>query len=120
MNTKFEDDIKNLKLILKYCEQVSGTIEKLEIDENKFYSSYIFKNAVAMPILQIGAFCGKLSKELLNKYPNIPWRKIIGLRNRVAHGYDGIDFEIVWLSATENVPELKKHCESVLLELIKK
>ncbi|CAN5548043.1 DUF86 domain-containing protein [soil metagenome] len=41
-------------------------------------------------------------------------RSVIGLRNRVIHGYDGIDNEIIWLTATMRVPELRVRIETVL------
>ena len=38
-------------------------------------------------------------------------------RNMVAHGYDGVDFEAVWLTITKKAPKIKKTCEKMLLEL---
>ena len=39
---------------------------------------------------------------------------MIGMRNRFAHGYDGMDEDIIWVTATEYIPELKNYCEDIL------
>ena len=40
------------------------------------------------------------------RHPAIPWARMIGMRNRVAHGYDAVDLDIVWTTAQERIPEL--------------
>jgi uncharacterized protein with HEPN domain len=57
-----------------------------------------------------------LSSELKEKYPEIRWKGIVGMRNILVHGYDGIDTETLWDVITEDVPKLKAACEKVLME----
>jgi uncharacterized protein with HEPN domain len=45
---------------------------------------------------------------------NIPWPKIISMRNRLIHGYDFVDYDIVWDAATISIPELLPELESIL------
>lgn len=40
------------------------------------------------------------------RFPEIPWREMTGLRNRLIHGYDAVDFDIVWEIVTRDLPEL--------------
>ena len=40
------------------------------------------------------------------KYPGIPWAQIVGLRNGLIHGYDNVDFDILWQIVTEDLPPL--------------
>ena len=47
-------------------------------------------------------------------YPDIPWRRIVGIRNRVAHGYLGIDDDVVWDVIQVDVPDLLPRLRTVL------
>jgi len=53
----------------------------------------------------IGEASNNLPDEIKNKYPEIPWRKMYGLRNLVSHEYLGIDYEMIWEIAKKNLPE---------------
>ena len=55
-----------------------------------------------------------LSVEFLKEYNKTPWKQIIGMRNRIVHGYDTINLEIVWNTANESIPELKSYCKEIL------
>ena len=46
----------------------------------------------------------------------IPWPKIVSMRNRLIHGYDYIDFDILWQAITRNLPQLLNQLEQVLSE----
>jgi uncharacterized protein with HEPN domain len=55
----------------------------------------------------IGEAAGKLSPETLSAIPGVPWPDIRGMRNRIVHGYFGIDMEAVWRTATNDLPQLE-------------
>jgi uncharacterized protein with HEPN domain len=48
------------------------------------------------------------------KYPGIPWVQIVGLRNRLIHGYDSVDFDILWEIVTQDLPPLIAELERIL------
>ena len=48
------------------------------------------------------------------QYPEIPWSQIIGLRNRLIHGYDAVDLVIIWNIVAADVPQLVSNLESIL------
>jgi len=110
-------DIVILNQIIKYADEISGTISRFELDYDKFNNDYIAKNAIAMCILQIGESAGKLTDELKSKYSKVPWRDIVATRNRAVHAYGSIDMEILWGIATTNIIELKIYCEDILKEM---
>ncbi len=50
------------------------------------------------------------------RYPDIPWREIIGTRNRLIHGYDAVDFNILWEIVTGDFPALACRIRAILPE----
>ena len=67
------------------------------------------QEAVALNLMVIGEVAGKLSRrhpDLMGLYDHIPWRRMQGMRNRIAHGYFDLDMNVVWETASEWVPDL--------------
>ena len=62
----------------------------------------------------IGEAAGRISKEDRDLYSNIPWPEIVGLRNRLIHGYDEVDFDILWQIVTRDLPPLIKNLEKLV------
>ncbi len=54
----------------------------------------------------IGEAARHVSEELKSKNPEIPWTDIVGMRNRLVHGYFNVDYDVVWDTATLFIPEL--------------
>ena len=54
----------------------------------------------------MGEAAGRVSKEIQALHPEIPWAQIVGLRNRLIHGYDSVDMDILWAVITEDLPRL--------------
>jgi uncharacterized protein with HEPN domain len=72
-------------------------------------------NLALVRLLEIlGEAAGRISKEERDRYSNIPWVEIVGLRNRLIHGYDEVDFDILWQIVTADLPPLIKNLEKVL------
>jgi uncharacterized protein with HEPN domain len=54
----------------------------------------------------IGEAAANVSLEARTKYPAIPWSEMVGLRNRLIHGYDSVDLEILWRIIESDLPAL--------------
>lgn len=54
----------------------------------------------------IGEAARRVSPEAQQSFPQVPWPKIVGLRNRISHEYGDVDYEEIFLIATVSVPEL--------------
>jgi uncharacterized protein with HEPN domain len=68
-----------------------------------------------MQLLQIiGEATRRLSEPLREQHAEIPWARLVGLRNRLIHGYDTIDHDRLWLVATEDVPALAGALDRIL------
>lgn len=71
-------------------------------------------NAALRQLEIIGEACNRLSQNLLLNHPEIPWARIIGLRNLVIHEYFGIDDFTIWNVVKINLPELKVNVQAIL------
>ena len=106
-----------LMKIIEYASEIAAAINRFDLDYDKFTKDTFTKGGIVFFILQIGELANKLSDETTQKYNEVPWRHIAGMRNRIAHGYDTTDEEIVWAVATSEIPKLKLHCEKMLKEI---
>lgn len=70
--------------------------------------------AVVRAIEIIGEAASKVSIEFRQTHTEIPWRNIIGMRNRIVHDYNNVDYDIVWEVVTRNLKTLIPQLESVL------
>ena len=111
-----ERDIYIIKKIIKYCIEASDTISRFGDSIDILKADSIYKNASAMCILQIGELVNHLSEDFVNKYNNMPWKQIKGMRNIAAHGYEDFDVDILWQTLKEDLPSLHKYCDKIIKE----
>ena len=111
MNIRKSDKIV-LQKILKEISIVGDLTKRYSREE--FLADVIAQRAAAMTIINIGELTTVLPDDFRQAYPQIPWRKIKGLRNIVAHKYEIVDFEDVWETALTSIPELEKHLNQIL------
>jgi uncharacterized protein with HEPN domain len=62
----------------------------------------------------VGEAANRVPNEERSKHPDIPWTQIISLRNRLIHGYDAIDYEIIWQILRYDLPKLVLSLERIL------
>ena len=108
-----------LKSIVKYCEDISNIHDSYDNSYEKYYTHKGYQYSISFCVEQIGEM-GKKLRELgyADKYPQIPWDEIAGLRNRIAHGYDAIDLEMVYDISVNDVPTLLNECNKILEEIL--
>ena len=100
--------------ILRYCEQIETAHNDFNRSRERFDNSTTYQNAISMCILQIGELVGHLSDEFKESNSDIPWHKIRGMRNYVAHEYGSIDLDVVWYVATNSIVEVREFCQKYL------
>jgi len=68
----------------------------------------------------IGEATKSLSEELKTKYPQVPWKEIAGMRDKLIHQYFGVDLELVWETIRKDLPKLKNPIIRILKEIEEK
>ena len=105
-----------LEHIVRYCDEVEQTVRLMGGTEDAFNESFVFRNAVSMPIMQIGELATRLSEGFVEKTPEIPWKAIKGMRTFFAHQYGSMNTRLIWKTAVERIPELRQNCQRILDE----
>ena len=90
--------------VIKYCEECE--------DLDDFQRDSMRVEACVFNLMQTGELAkGSLSEESKSEIKTIPWKQIYGMRNRIVHGYSGVDMRIVWDTIRGDLPELKRELE---------
>ncbi len=87
---------------------IGDLTKKSFLDDIKTQSSVLYQLTV------IGEAVKRLSQEFRSRHPDIPWSLMAGMRDHLIHGYDVVDWDEVWNTATRDVPELLAKIEPLL------
>lgn len=75
--------------------------ERADLDRDR-----LFNLALVRLLEIIGEAANRVPEENRSQIPGIPWPQIVSLRNRLIHGYDEVDFDILWRIVTHDLPQL--------------
>ncbi|ONN27352.1 hypothetical protein XJ44_04230 [Thermosipho affectus] len=107
-----KNDIVYLKHILDSMEAILDFVHGKTY--NEFLKNRMMWSAVIREMEVIGEATKNLSHKFREKYPEIPWRKMAGMRDVLIHGYFKTDLEAVWKTAVEDIPILKPKIERII------
>lgn len=104
---------------LDYVEDVLDAMNKAEIllDHvvyEQFADDFRINFAVVRALEIMGEATKRLPMSLRDSYPDIPWRNIAGMRDRIIHGYDSINLRIVWDVVKVDIPKVKPKIQKVI------
>jgi uncharacterized protein with HEPN domain len=100
------------------CHMRDHVAEALELSRGRqrhdLESDRMFALALTKLVEIVGEAAARVSTETQLQHPAIPWRQIVGTRNRLVHGYDAVDLDILWRIATDELGELLSQLQSIL------
>lgn len=102
-----------------YLEDILESIQRIEeyvsdINESDFYKNYQVQDAVLRRLEIMGEAVKNIPEDVRENYPDIPWRKIAGLRDVLIHAYSGVNVKRVWKIIKDNLPELKNRITAII------
>ena len=96
----------HIESILRYCEGIQSLQE--------FQSNSMRVDATVFNLMQIGELAKEsLSDEVKAQLTTIPWPQLYGMRNRIVHGYSGVNMNIVWDTIQMDLPELLSELQAI-------
>ncbi|PKK85376.1 MAG: hypothetical protein CVT48_05625 [Thermoplasmata archaeon HGW-Thermoplasmata-1] len=87
------------------------------VGHDEFIKQPMMQDAVIRQIEIMGEATKSLSAALKTKYPDVPWKDIAGMRDKLIHGYFGVDIEAVWDTVEQDISELLEKIEKIFENL---
>jgi uncharacterized protein with HEPN domain len=104
-----------------YLRDISDAIEKIEkftegMDSEGFAADDKTVYAVTRALEIIGEATKKVPTTIRDRYPQVSWREMAGIRDKLIHEYFGVNLEVIWKTVQEDLPPLKPLIDQMLLE----
>ena len=110
-------ELESLYQMIEYIDKALNYTN--DIDFNTFSSDSKTQDATIFNISQIGELIKNISDLTIQKYSNIEWQMIKGLRNRIIHDYSGINLNNIWYIINYDLGDLKKDLKKVINDIEK-
>lgn len=100
--------------MVEACRSIERTVDSN--DSWSLLSDEDLRDATLFRFAIIGEAAARVSPDLRERVPSIPWQATTALRNRVVHGYFSLDWNIVWNTMTISIPALRTDLERILAQ----
>lgn len=102
-----------LQDIVESIEQIEEYYEEIETEE-KFMHDQKTQDAIVRRLEIIGEATKNIPTDFRSKFPEVPWKKVAGLRDVLTHEYFGVNIERVWTIIKKDLPGLKEQVEKII------
>ncbi len=109
---KVRNDELYLYDIAKSCRKIADYLDS--VSEDAFRSNELLQDAVARNIEIIGKASKGVSSDLREQNPEIEWKEIMRMRDKIVHHYFKLDLDVIWQTVTEDIPPLGLKVEKIL------
>lgn len=109
-----KDDKAYLLDLLERIQRVEAFTQN---GREEFFQSILIQDGVIRNFEVMGEIVKRLSQELKQNHPEVPWRQIAGFRDILIHEYLGIDLQRVWNVIEQNLSDLKAQIQLIVQEL---
>ncbi len=94
-----------------YLGHMASAVDRIaefvgRVQRDAFDRDWTLQNALIRELEVLGEAAGKLSADIVARNPDVPWKEMTGIRHKLIHDYFEVDLDIVWRTATVNVPEI--------------
>jgi uncharacterized protein with HEPN domain len=111
MRPPLSDELR-IRHVLDAIKEVESYLVNVSLDE--FLTNSEKRFATIKQIEIIGEACARITSPIKDRYPDIEWKNIVGFRNISIHEYFGVNFQIVWQIAKNDLPTLKQQFAVIL------
>lgn len=101
-----------LKDILAAMESIEAFVAGMDLDA--FRADDKTASAVVRKFEIIGEAAKGVPDEVRRSYPQVPWKEMAGMRDRPIHVYFGVDYQLVWMTIKERLPQVKPQIQEIL------
>lgn len=101
----------------EWLQDIWGAIDSIERyaapGKEAFEHDELVQIWIVYHLQVIGEAASRLGDDLRNRHPEVPWRRIIAIRNALVHGYFGLDLQEVWMAVERDLPKLKQQVKNI-------
>ncbi|GAB1350823.1 DUF86 domain-containing protein [Ignavibacteriales bacterium] len=112
---------KNRSVTVYISDMIEASAKGISFVDGMQFGDFIHDEKTQFAVIRcieiIGEAGKKVPSSIKKRYPDIPWRAISGMRDKLIHDYFGVNQNVVWITVMEDIPQLKSKLEIILTDL---